>query len=61
MNILLNLNIWAPKGDENLFELARFRVIEGNTSVIQAEGELQSVWVSERFELNRSRDIEVQL
>ena len=38
-----------------------FRVIEGNSSVIQAKGKLQSIRVSEGFELNRSRDIEVQL
>ena len=41
--------------------VATFRVIEGNSSVSQAERKLQSVRVSEGFELNSSRDTEVQL
>ena len=47
------------KGNKNLFELARFLVIEGNWSVRQDQGKLQTVRVSEEFELNGSRGIEV--
>ena len=44
-----------------MFEIARFRVIEGHTSVAQDQGKLQNVPVSEEFELHHSRDTEHQL
>ena len=43
----------------NLFTLATFRVIEGNTSVSQDQGKLKSIQVNKEFELYGSRDTKV--
>ena len=44
-----------------MFEITRFRDVKGYKSVRQDKGKLQRVQVSEEFELNHNRDIEVQL
>ena len=54
--------MWVPKGLESKgLELTMFRVIEGNTSGSKDLRKLQSVRISEGFELNsiRARDLAV--